>query len=75
MLARVRKLLPRPCACSVLLASAALALSSCATKQEPVLVSDGTNGRESALPWNQQQKWENAGQFGALADQMQQSRR
>lgn len=75
MLARVRKSFPRRLRASVLLACAALAFTSCATKREPVLVSDGTDGRESALPWNQQQKWENAGQFGQLADHMQNSRR
>ena len=74
MLAQVRKSLSRRVLCSVLLASAALALTSCATKREPVLISDGTNGRESSLPWNQQQKWENTGQFGQLADHMQNRR-
>ena len=52
----------------VLLVGAALSLASCATKQEPQLVSDGS-GRESSLPWNKQEKWESQGQFGALAEQ------
>ncbi len=69
MLARVRKS-SRRLGNFVLLVSAACALASCATKREPVLISDGTDGGESSLPWNQQQKWENAGQFGALAEQM-----
>jgi hypothetical protein len=56
-----------------LLGGAALSLASCATKQPPQLVSDGA-GRESALPWNQQEKWEKEGQFGGLVES-QQSRR
>jgi hypothetical protein len=70
MLARVRKSLFRRLTSSLLLATLAFAFGACATKREPVLVSDGTNGGESSLPWNQQQKWENTGQFGQLADQM-----
>ena len=54
----------------VLLASGLCALTSCATHKEPELVSSGA-GRESSLPWNKQEQWENAGQFGAMADQMQ----
>ncbi|MGZ5537729.1 MAG: hypothetical protein ACXWG0_04290 [Chthoniobacterales bacterium] len=53
----------------VLLASGICALTSCATHPEPELVSSGA-GRESALPWNKQERWENGGQFGGLADQM-----
>lgn len=75
MLARIRSFFSRHSTPRVLLVSAALAFASCATKQQPQLVSDGTSGGESALPWNQQQKWENAGQFGALADHMQGGRR
>jgi outer membrane biogenesis lipoprotein LolB len=55
----------------LLLGTALLTLASCATKQEPELVSSGT-GRESALPWNEQKSWENQGQFGVMAEQMQQ---
>jgi hypothetical protein len=54
----------------VLLVGAGLSLASCATKQEPQLVSTGTE-RESALPWNKQEKWENTGQLGAMADRLQ----
>ena len=47
------------------------ALASCATKKEVALVNDpSTTGRESALPWNQQEKWEGQGQFGGMADRM-----
>ena len=54
----------------VLLLGAACALASCATKQEPQLVSDGSD-RESALPWNKQEKWENTGQLGGMAERFQ----
>ena len=53
----------------ILLTAAASTLASCATKREPELVSSGT-GRESSLPWNKQETWENQGQFGAMAEQM-----
>ncbi|CAN5135101.1 hypothetical protein BH20VER2_BH20VER2_08800 [soil metagenome] len=43
------------------------AFASCATKPEPQLISDGA-GRESALPWNQQQKWEQQGNLGPMAE-------
>jgi hypothetical protein len=53
-----------------LLVGGVCALSSCATKSEPPLVSDNVKGQESSLPWNQQEKWENAGQFGEMAQRM-----
>lgn len=57
--------------CATLLA----ALASCAQKEQVALVNDpSTTGRESALPWNQQAKWEGQGQFGGMADRMQGAR-
>ena len=53
-----------------LLAGAGLALASCATKQDPQLVSTGAEA-ESAIPWNKQEKWENTGQLGAMAERLQ----
>lgn len=50
-----------------LLIIAVAAFSSCATKQTPELVSSGSE-RESSLPWNKQEKWENQGQFAGLAE-------
>lgn len=61
MLDQIRKLL--------LLATASSLLISCATKQEPQLVSTGAE-RESSLPWNKQERWESSGQFGPMAEQM-----
>ena len=53
------------------LVAGALAFASCATKEKPPLIADPSSaGRESALPWNEQQEWENKGQFGAMADKM-----
>lgn len=52
-----------------LLVGATVSLTSCATKQEPQIVA-GQPGRESQLPWNQQEKWESQGQFGPMADRL-----
>ena len=54
----------------LLLVGAGLSLASCATKQEPQLVSTGAE-TESAIPWNKQEKWENTGQLGAMAERLQ----
>ena len=55
---------------AVLLA-VAITLASCAQKEQVALVSDpSATGPESALPWNQQEKWEGQGQFGGMADRM-----
>ncbi len=58
-----------------LLVGFAAALASCAQKEQVALVNDpSTSGRESALPWNQQEKWEGQGQFGGMAERMQDRR-
>lgn len=66
MLARINKFLPHA-APTALLVLAAAAFSSCASKQQPPLISDNT-GRESALPWAEQEKWEGQGQLGTIAE-------
>lgn len=48
------------------LALAAMSFGSCATKPEPQLVSEPSGTRESALPWNRQEKWEGTGQLGPI---------
>ncbi len=68
MLARIRNSSLFRTANILLLAGAAFAVTSCATKQEPQLVSTGAD-RESTLPWNKQEKWENSGQFGGIVEQ------
>jgi hypothetical protein len=53
----------------------AATLVSCAQKEQVALVNDPSgSGRESALPWNQQEKWEGQGQFGGMAERMQGAR-
>ena len=67
MLARLRNSpLLRAVNLGLVLGAASL-FASCATKQEPELVSSGSS-RESSLPWNKQEKWESQGQFGGLAE-------
>ena len=52
--------------------AAAAIVSSCAQKEQVALVNDpSVAGRESSLPWNQQEKWEGQGQFGGMAERMQ----
>jgi hypothetical protein len=48
---------------------ACLALTSCATKEPPPLIADPSDRNETALPWNQQEKWEREGQAAALTRQ------
>ncbi len=50
-----------------------MSLASCATKQEPQILA-GQPGRESTLPWNQQEKWESQGQFGPMAEKLESGR-
>ena len=45
-------------------------LGACASKEPQPLIADEAAGRESALPWNQQEKWEGEGQFGAMGDRL-----
>ncbi|MDQ6654909.1 MAG: hypothetical protein M3Y80_03740 [Verrucomicrobiota bacterium] len=70
MLAQILNPLAPRAARFLLLTLGVSLLASCATKPEPQLVSNGV-GRESAIPWNQQEKWENQGQLGAMADHLQ----
>jgi hypothetical protein len=44
----------------------ATALASCATKEPPPLIADPGATRETALPWNEQQKWERDGSAAGL---------
>ncbi len=53
----------------LLLLGAICAFSSCATKKEAPLISDGS-GAESQIPWNQQEKWEGQGSLGPLAEKV-----
>ena len=67
MLAQIRKLPIARFSRALLLFTLAAAFGACATQKETPLISDNT-GPESTIPWNQQQKWENQGQLGAMAE-------
>jgi hypothetical protein len=46
------------------------ALVSCATKEPGPLIADpSASNRETALPWNEQKKWEREGQMAGLTEQ------
>jgi outer membrane biogenesis lipoprotein LolB len=50
-----------------LLTSALFLVASCATdKKAPPLVDDPAAKHDSAIPWNEQQKWEQGSAIGAL---------
>jgi len=53
----------------VALALLALSLSSCATKKDTAFIRDPADKKETALPWNEQQKWEREGEAAALNQQ------
>ena len=42
---------------------------SCATKDPAPLIEDPNAKKETALPWNEQQKWEREGEAAALNQQ------
>ena len=44
-------------------------LTSCATKDPGPLIADPNGPTETALPWNEQQKWEREGEGAALNQQ------
>ena len=46
-----------------------LALTSCASKDPAPLITDPSVRNETALPWNQQEKWEREGEAAALTQQ------
>jgi hypothetical protein len=47
----------------------AISLISCATESKPVSVVDDPDAKkETAIPWNQQQKWEQGQEMGGLAN-------
>ena len=54
---------------ATLLACCGLALASCASNKETALINDPDARKETALPWNEQQKWEREGEAGALNQQ------
>jgi predicted ATPase len=69
MLATIRSRISVKVAGLAFLAAAALAFSSCATHKETAFITDPSDKKETALPWNEQQKWEREGQASALNQQ------
>ena len=65
MLARIRDATRLNLIRIALLVCATAALASCATKEPAPLIAD-PGGRETALPWNEQQKWERDGSAAGL---------
>jgi len=64
MLALIPKL--RKNITSALLVATMITFVSCATQKDPPrLVNDPDEHRESAIPWNKQEKWELGGQGAA----------
>jgi hypothetical protein len=49
-----------------LLGCVGITLASCATKDPSPLIADPGDTRETALPWNEQQKWERDGSAAGL---------
>ena len=51
------------------LVGATFVLTSCASKDPGPLIADPNGATETALPWNEQQKWEREGEAAALNQQ------
>jgi hypothetical protein len=65
MLAQVSKL--KKSVTGGLLIAAIISLISCASEKQPVsVVKDSAVEKESAIPWNKQEKWEVGGEMSAM---------
>jgi hypothetical protein len=69
MLATIRSRINVKFAVLALLAALALGFSSCATRKDTAFIRDPNDKKETALPWNEQQKWEREGEASALNQQ------
>jgi predicted ATPase len=69
MLATIRSRINVKIAVLALLAALALGFSSCASNKQTAFIADPSDKKETALPWNEQQKWEREGQASALNQQ------
>ena len=65
MLARISKLTCFKLFKTTLLFCVATALASCASKEPPLIADPGAT-QDSALPWNEQAKWERDGSAAGL---------
>jgi hypothetical protein len=68
MLAQIRNSARSTTRIAALALLTATVLSSCATKEQPALISDTGQTRESMIPWDKQEKWESEGQFANMTD-------
>jgi hypothetical protein len=67
MLARIRRL-GKAVTVAITLGAGCM-LAACATHKEHVALVDDPNGnKESSIPWNKQEKWENTGPLSGLTD-------
>jgi hypothetical protein len=66
MLALIRSRTRLDIARVALLVCLAVLLASCATKEPQLIADPNATHNETALPWNQQEKWETEGQAAAL---------
>ena len=69
MLATISELIRFRLVHLALLFSVATALASCANEDKAPLIADPNAAKETALPWNEQQKWEREGEGAALNQQ------
>ena len=69
MLATIRNRIHLRIAALALLSAVALGLSSCASNKQTAFINDPADKQETALPWNEQQKWEREGEAAALNQQ------
>jgi hypothetical protein len=69
MLVTIRKPIHSRVALLTLLAAAAVGLSSCATRKDTAFLNDPNDKKETALPWNEQQKWEREGEAAMMNQQ------
>ena len=69
MLATIRNLVSFKVVTVGLFCVLTFGLSSCATKKDTAFISDPNDRKETALPWNEQQKWEREGEAAALNQQ------
>ena len=68
MLATIRNRIS-PGIAALALAGSTLLFASCASKEQAPLIADPRAANDTALPWNEQQKWEREGQAAALNQQ------
>jgi len=59
----------RNCILVFILVCGGALLTSCSTTKETALIDDPNARKETALPWNEQQKWEREGEASAMNQQ------